>query len=261
MRFVRLLLLCLLVYVIAMVVMFPAAPVIERIKPQLNPLALSGVSGRLYKGEVASVVSTDDLLPLVLNDVKWRFAPLKLIQGTGAAIEFSGLGGGGTGDVLRTWGGDLAIDNLDVNIEASELEAFLPVPIASFKGQVLGNFAEARLVNEQLTRLLGKLRWNNGEIDTVAFGPPLQIAVGNLVVDIEPQENGAHAAKINATGGDITADGVFNMQSNGDFNLNVVLTPSSNTPRELVDHLKRTTRAESGGRFRWQELGNINRLM
>ena len=261
MRAVRLVLLCLLVYAVAVVVLFPAAPVIEKIKPQLKPLAISGVSGKLYNGTVASVVSTDDLVPIELNDVKWRFAPLKLLKGTGAAIKFSALGGGGTGDVLRTWSGDLAIDNVEIDIDAPELEVFLPVPIATFKGKIRGEFAEARLVNEQLTRLLGELRWNNAEVDTNVFGPQLQLNLGNLLIDINPQDGGAHEAKVSANGGDITADGAVRVGANGDFDLNIVLTPSSNTPRELVDHLKRTTRPESGGRYRWQEKGNVNRLL
>ncbi len=261
MRVVRLVLLGLFVYVVAVVFLFPAAPVIDQVKPQLSPIALSGVSGKLFKGEVASVQSTDDLLPLELSDVKWSFSPLKLLTGTGASIEFSGLGGGGDGHVLRTWGGDLAIDDLTVNIAAPELEAFLPVPIASFKGNIQGEFPEARLVSEQLTRLLGQVRWTDAQIDTSVFGPQLQIAIGTLNIDIEPQDSGAHQAKINATGGDIVADGSVSVQSNGDFNLNILLTPSSNTPPELVNHLRRTTRPESGGRFRWQETGNVNRLM
>ena len=261
MRVVRLVLLCLVVYAVAVVVLFPAAPVIEKIKPQLQPLAISGVSGKLYKGTVANVVSTDDLLPLELSDVKWTFAPLKLLKGTGAAIKFSALGGGGTGDVLRTWGGDLAIDNVEIDIDAPELAAFLPVPIATFAGKIRGEFAEARLVNEQLTRLLGVLRWNNANIDTNVFGPQLQIALGTLSIDIDPVDAGAHEAKVSANGGDITADGSVNVGANGDFDLNIVLTPSSNTPRELVDHLKRTTRPEAGGRYRWQQTGNVNRLL
>jgi len=95
----------------------------------------------------------------------------------------------------------------------------------------------------------------------VVFGPQLEIILGKLVIDVEPQEGGAHEATINASGGDITADGTATLSANGDFNLNVVLTPSSRTPRALMNHLQRTTRPESGGRFRWQENGNINRLM
>jgi len=260
MRVVRLLLLGLIAFAVTVVVFFPAAPVIEKIKPELRPLQLSGVSGPLLRGNVASVVSTDDLLPLELQDVQWRFAPTKLFTGTGAAVAFSGLGGGGTGDVIRTWGGDLAIDNVEVDITASELEVFLPVPIAQFAGKIRAEFAEARLVNQQLTRLLGDLNWSGANIKTNVLGPELDIALGTLNIDIDPEDNGAHKAAIAANGGDITADGEVNVQANGDFELNIVLTPTSNTPPELVEHMKRTTRAESGGRYRWQEAGNINRL-
>lgn len=261
MRLVRLVLLCLLAFAVTVVVFFPAAPVLEKIKPDLRPLVLSGVTGPLLKGKVASVVSTDDLLPLVLQDVKWRFAPLKLIKGTGAAVEFSGFGGGGTGDVIRTWGGDIALDNVKVDITASELEAFLPVPIAQFAGKIRGEFDEVRLVNQQLSRLLGNLNWADAAINTNVLGPQLDISLGTLNIDINPEDNGAHKATVGASGGDITADGVVNVQANGDFELNIIITPSSNTPPELVEHLKRTTRPESGGRYRWQEAGNVNRLL
>jgi len=249
MRVVRLVLLGLVVYLIAMVLWFPAAPVIEKIKPQLQPLALSGVSGGLFNGEVASVVSTDDLLPLELTDVKWRFAPTRLLKGTGAAVEFTGFGGGGTADVIRTWGNDIEVDNVEIDAVASEFESFLPVPIASFKGNIRADVGELRLVNNQLKRMLGKIRWNASEIDTSVFG------------DVQPQDDGSHQATVNASGGDITADGTVTVAGNGDFNLNILLTPSSNTPQSLIEHLKRTTRPESGGRYRWQERGNVNRLM
>jgi len=261
MRVVRLVLLGLFVYLIAMVVFFPAAPVVEYIKPQLKPLALSGVSGKLYKGEVASVVSEDDLLPLSLTDVRWSLAPAKLLTGTGANISFNTLGGSGKGQVLRTWGGDLAVENFTIDAEAKELEAFLPVPIASFKGRINADFDELKLVNQQLSRALGSLRWTNADINTVALGPELDINLGTLVIDVTPEDQGAHKATINATGGNITADGVVTIAANGDFNLNVLLTPSAETPRALINHLQRTTRPESGGRFRWTESGNLNRLM
>jgi len=261
MRVVRLALLCLIAFTVTVVVFFPAAPVIEKIKPELRPMVLSGVTGPLLRGNVASVVSTDDLLPLQLDDVKWRFAPLKLISGTGAAVEFSGLGGGGKGDVTRTWGGDILIDNVELDITASELEAFLPVPIAQFAGKIRGEFSEARLVNQQLSRLVGELNWSDANVKTNVLGPQLDITLGTLNIEVTPEDNGAHKASVAVSGGDITADGEVNLQANGDFVLNIILTPTANTPPELIDHMKRTTRAESGGRYRWQEAGNINSLM
>jgi len=261
MRVVRLVLLGVFVYLIAMVVFFPAAPVIEYVKPQLKPLVLNGVSGKLYKGEVASVVSEDELLPLIMTDVRWTLAPSKLLSGAGANISYNTLGGSGKGQVLRTWGGDIALENFTMDAQAKELEAFLPVPIASFEGKIEADFDELKLVKQQLSRALGSISWTDANIDTVVFGPQISLALGTLLINVEPEEGGAHKATINATGGEITADGVVNLAANGDFNLNVLLTPSAETPRALINHLQRTTRPESGGRFRWTESGNLNRLM
>jgi len=217
MRVVRLVLLGLVVYLIAMVLWFPAAPV--------------------------------------------SFAPTRLLKGTGAAVEFTGFGGGGTADVIRTWGNDIEVDNVEIDAVASEFESFLPVPIASFKGNIRADVGELRLVNNQLKRMLGKIRWNASEIDTSLFGAQMNLVLGTLLIDVQPQDDGSHQATVNASGGDITADGTVSVAGNGDFNLNILLTPSSNTPQSLIEHLKRTTRPESGGRYRWQERGNVNRLM
>jgi len=261
MRVVRLILLGLLIYLVSLVFLFPAAPIVERFKPQLQPMALFGVSGKLYKGEVESVVSQDDLLPLTLTNVKWALSPAKLFSGTGASVSFDALGGSGSGEVLRTWGGNLTIEDFTLDAVAGELEEFLPVPIATFEGKIDAEFDEIKLVNQQLKRILGQLRWNNAIIDTVAFGPQLNIVLGNLNIDIDPQSDGAHKSVINASGGDIAVDGSVTVAADGNFNLDVLLTPGANAPAALINHLRRTTRPESGGRFRWQQNGNVNRLM
>jgi len=75
MRFISLFVLGVVAYFLAILVLFPAAPVVDRIRPQLGPVALEGVNGKLYKGLINTVRSTDDLLPLEFQNVGWSLSP------------------------------------------------------------------------------------------------------------------------------------------------------------------------------------------
>ena len=198
MRVVRLILLGLLAFVVTGVVLFPAAPVVDRIRPQLGPVALEGVSGPLIAGNVARVRSTDDLLPLEFDDVGWSLAPLALPRGAAADITFSGYGGGGAGQVLRAWNGDIRVEDLTFTAESKALEPLLPVPIASFSGTLAGDLAEVVLVNELLTTLNGTLSWTDAVLET-----PIRAAFGTVDVDVAKSGEDAHVITLGARGGDV----------------------------------------------------------
>jgi len=88
MRFIGLCLLGAAAFFVTVLVLFPAAPVVDRFRPQLGPVALEGVNGKLYKGVINTVKSTDDLLPLEFQNVGWALAPASLFKG-GAGASFS----------------------------------------------------------------------------------------------------------------------------------------------------------------------------
>jgi len=258
MRIFWLCLLGLLAYVVSMVVLFPAAPVVDRIKPQLPPeIALQGVSGKLYKGQVASVSYLDDLLPLAVNDVTWKLAPSLLLQGgAGGAVTFKGYGGGGEADVMRRWNGDVVLSDTLIRAEAKELEPLLPVPVAQFNGTLIAELATVRLQNNLLTEINGQLRWQNAVLEV-----PIEAAFGNIVMDIQQQDAQTHAIDVRAEGGDVAAAGNLTIKLNGDFTADILLTPSSDAAPELVNAIRRVARPGPNGQLRIQQSGNVNRML
>lgn len=259
MRVVRLCLLGLLVYIISMLVLFPLSPIIDRIEPQIQPVRLAGVNGKLYKGQIDSVVYADDLLPLEFTDVTWILSPGTLLKGgTGASVSYKGYGGGGQGQVLRKWNGDLAVADFTFDAVAKEFEPLLPIPgIASFTGNLSGDIGKLVLENQLIDTFLGEINWNDASVKSDFFSANL----GNLAIDIEPSGDKQHKATIAAKGGDIELDGSIDMTQNGDFNADVLITPASTAPDQLLNQLRRFTRPESGGRYRYTQKGNVNRLM
>lgn len=256
MRVARLVALAVVCYLIALVVLFPAKPVIDRLRPQLGPVALDGVSGPLWKGTVASVRSTDDLLPLEFENVGWRLSPTALVQGGGARITFDGYGGGGEGLVTRHWNQDIEVSDLEVEVRAKALEPLLPVPLAEFDGALTADIDSLLLRNELLERLTGTLRWSEATLQR-----PFEARFGTVELTVAPDGGERHAGTVSIDGGDVSGGGEFTIAPNGDFTVDVSLTPSASAPPAIVDGLRRVARPDADGRYRLQQSGNVNRLM
>jgi len=242
MRVVRLILLGLLVYVVSLVFLFPVAPLIDRIKPQIKPVELAGTTGKLFNGKVASVKYADDLLPLEFQDVTWKFAPAALLKGgAGADVTFAGYGGGGDAQVSRQWNGDINVSDIDFNVESKELEVLLPAPVTEFSGRIIGRFEKVELVNQLLQTISGELKWNNAVLVTRLYGPEITANLGQFDIDIDPQDDSTHSVTLKSEGGDLAIDGSVILAANGDYRTNLLLTPSANASRQLLDVLQRFT--------------------
>ncbi len=255
MRVFRLVLLGVACFLVALLVSFPAAPVIDRIRPQLGPVALDGVSGPLWSGRVASARSTDDLLPLEFSNVTWRLAPAALPGGGGARVGFEGYGGEGAGLVRRTWGNDLVVEDFRMTARAKALEPLLPAPIAAFDGALEIDIARLEIVDELLRTFVGSIVWDDAVLER-----PIPARFGRIEVSVAPDGAERHAGTLEAAGGDVRASGTFTIAPNGDYTIDLLATPEASAPREIVDVLRRGGRPEGAG-YRLRQSGNVNRLM
>jgi hypothetical protein len=257
MRFARLVLLGLLTYVISIVVLFPVAPLVDRVKPNLGPIELNGVSGRLYRGIIERVRYTDDLLPLEFHNVGWAVAPATLLKGSaGVSVSFDGYGGEGAGLITYSWNGDISITDLDFNAQAKALESLLPVPIASFSGVLLGEIKQVILVNQLLKAFEGKLTWNDAMLES-----PVPTALGTVELAFLPDGDTSHLGTLSAKGGDVTMEGTVMISLNGDFSTDVTLMPAASATNAVRDGLRQMGRADANGTVRIQRQGNVNRLL
>jgi len=257
MRIVWLVLVGLVSYLVGVIAFFPAAPVIDRIKPQLGPVALEGIHGKLYNGVIDRVWSTDDLLPLEFSNVGWTLSPMSLVKGgAGASFRFEGYGGQGEGLALRQWSGDINITDFRFNAQAKALEPLLPVPVASFDGRLTGDIHRITLVDQLLTAFEGTLMWENAQLDS-----PVPTALGDVRVQIVPDGERTHVITLTADGGDVAMNGTVTLSLSGDFSADVLFTPSSGASSEVLNGLRQMGRPDGQGRVRFVRQGNINRLM
>jgi len=256
MRIARLLLLGVACFLITLVVMFPAAPLVDRVRDRLGPVALDGVSGPLWRGRVERVRSTDELLPLEFSDVTWRLAPGSLPGGGGAKVGFAGYGGTGAGLVERTWRNDLHVSDFTMTAQAGELEPLLPAPIAEFDGTLSVDIERLSIEDELLQSFLGSIRWSEAVLVR-----PFAARFGTVDITLAPEGEALHAGTLAIGGGDVDGSGTFTIAPNGDYSVDVALTPSASAPGAIVDGLGRMARPDAAGAYRLQQSGNVNRLM
>jgi len=244
-------------FIVGVIALFPAAPVVDKVRPQLGPVALEGVHGKLYNGVIDSVRSTDDLLPLEFTNVGWTLAPGTLLSGgAGAKFRFEGYGGQGEGLAARKWNGDINISDFTFDMQAKELEPLLPVPIASFSGLLTGDIGRIRLVDDRLQEFEGTFNWENAELES-----PIPTSLGVVQVQIVPEGEQSHTVTLTANGGDIAMDGTVTLTLSGDFAADVLFTPSPDAPADVLNGLRQMGRPDAEGRVRFVRKGNVNRLM
>jgi len=254
MRVIGLCLLCILAFVVSIVVLFPASYVTERIKKDIVPIALSNVEGKLYNGKVGLLENKDDLLPLEFQNVSWKLAPSTIPTGGGVKVKFDGYGGGGEGLVKRAWNGDMSVTNLNFSAKTPEFDSF-PLPFASLKGDMTGKVQSLQLKNQLLTEFVGQVFWNDAELAL-----PVVMRLGKVELDVKPEGENTHIANIKARGGQVDADGKVTLSLAGDFNADVVLTPTSSATPDVASTLSQFARRDAQGRYRWVQRGTVNRL-
>jgi len=256
-RIIRLLLLGLIAYVLSVVWLFPAAPVLDRFKPQIQPVKVVGVEGRLYKGTANSVIYNDDLLPLELSNVQWRLMPRKLLAAAaGVGFSFDAYGGSGEGEFSRFFSGDMSVDSFVFNGPAKGLEPLLPLPIAEFNGDLQANLDSLEIEQQLLKRMEGRFNWKDARLES-----PVAAFLGEVNIDVEPAGENNHRGIIEARGGEVELSGSVEVAHNGDFRSDVLITPTDEATPELINAIRTFARPDRDGRFRVQRNGNVNRLL
>ncbi|MBX2825942.1 MAG: type II secretion system protein N [Gammaproteobacteria bacterium] len=257
MRLFRLVLLCLAVYLVTIVWLFPAAPVVEKIRPMVPPLELAGVEGRVLNGSVRRVTYDDGVLPVELSNLTWRLALQKLFTGAaGVNFTFDAYGGQGQGLVAQRFNGDIDVTDVTINAQMKELESLLPLPIAQFTGRLLAQIEAAEIRNRLLSTFRGKVAWSNAVLEQ-----PIRANLGNIQLDVKPIDDLTHRGFLKSANGELGLEGTVDIKQNGDFKTDITVTPSDDATPEVLSALRGLGRPDQSGRYRIRQNGNVNRLM
>ncbi len=249
MRFLGLLLLGLIAFVVTLAWKFPAAGVLPHVNT--HPVQIAGVSGSVWRGSAEQIIAQPELEPI--TNVNWTFQPKSLLQtAAGMRVRFDWLDGTGEADVARKLSGMISISDGIVRLPARSLDQFLPLPVANFDGVINADIDTLELVNSKLHSTTGLVNWRNA-----AVSGAVNAKLGNVTLEVTPDKN-LHRGKLTNANGELEINGDFQIDQKGDFIVDLKVKPTSATPPELAGMLGALGKRSSDGSYRRRNQGNIS---
>ena len=185
-------------YFVFLITTLPAAPVLAMFNDRM-PVSINNVSGSLWNGRAGSVVTGK----LTLDNVEWAFLPLRLLLAR-AAIDVDAEFNGKPLDGRLATGlsGNLAVDELNMRLGASDVASLVVLPLGELAGDFLLRINSAIFQPGSVPRIDGTLKWNKAAV-TVAETADL----GNVSVSIKEDDTSPLTASISNKGGQLALNG------------------------------------------------------
>lgn len=125
-------------------------------------LALSGVTGSLWKGHASLASIKIEQKDYSLGGLDWQLQPLSLLLlKPCATIQTRIEGQEIDGEVCSGLGGSIQLRNMDLSASAGLFQGVLPLAI---DGQIAAHIDELRMDNQTLEKLKGTLSWTAARI-------------------------------------------------------------------------------------------------
>lgn len=239
----------LLAWLCGMAARFPATHALAWFAPE-NVVA-AGVSGTLWQGRAARI---DTGGPAVITGAEWDLAGWQLLRGRLAAdTRFMVAGLEGNGYLARGPGGRIDVDGLALRGPAAGVRALFSGLGVEPAGQLLVRVDEATLAAGRIERLAGRMQWSEA-----ALTAPFEIELGMVRASVEPVGNGdGYAIELTGEGGALDIAGVANLQRDGEYRVDLRLTPTASAPDGLRETLGLVAQREGDG-FRVRRSGRLS---
>lgn len=153
-------------------------------------LALSGISGSLWKGQANLASLNIQGQSMTLGKLQWdlqlasllKLNPCVKLSVTGQAQSFNGV-------VCSSLGGVISVKDADANLPASLVQSRLPFPVT---GQISAHITQLELRGNVLLDLAGNLSWSNAQVQNLVAWVPL----GTFATEFTDNDNNGIKAKI-----------------------------------------------------------------
>ena len=226
------------VYLLIVVVTWPAAHVEGYIEGQVPGLSLSAVSGSVFNGQAGQVGYQGK----ALGSARWRFLPLALLTGRiEYHLDLSTPAGPGQANAGLTLAGNAYGHDIDLTL--------LPDPVINnFSPVVVRTSGEIKLLIETLKMsdgfpgdLNGKAIWNGA-----AILAPVEMVFGDTVMDM--QSIGGELVGNIESKGEIKVSGEVALAP-GKYRVDLLLSPDAGVSKETELLLESTTTLQADGKY------------
>jgi general secretion pathway protein N len=235
-------------YIIFALVTLPASVVLSRLGS--SGISAAGVSGTIWNGraQVLQVQGTN------IGGVEWRLHPLPLFAArVSADVKVSRLDGFATTKISVSPGGVVALRDLTASVPLSALQVSA-IP-RGWSATLNGRFAQLELEDGWPTRV-------EGTLDIVDLTGPARnpMQAGSYRLAFDPAASNAEVLKsaiADAGDGPLEVTGAFQLKRDRSYELEVLVAPRPNAPRDLLQALEFLGPPDAQGRRQFGSEGTI----
>lgn len=239
-------------YFVFLIGTVPAAPVIHLVDNRL-PVIINNVSGTLWNGHAGTVETNQDI---TLKNVQWTLLPSHLLLASVAIDVTAELNDHPVNTRLSTGiSGNLAVDDLDMKLDAVDIEPLIALPIGELSGEFHLQINSAYIKRGEVPRIDGTIDWKQATV-TVAETADL----GIVSVLINENDESPLAASISNKGGHLSLNGNFTTTAQGDYSLQLTMKPNASASSNLPSSIAMFARKQRNGEFILNNKGNLKQL-
>ena len=234
-------------YLLILLMTVPADRAVNLLEQKVTGLSLQSVSGTLYSGKAERLVIDG----LGMGPVDWSLRPLPLLLGR---LEyrlvlkdpaFRGEGNVGTG-----LGGRVYLHDLQADVQADSLVShFSPLPV-QISGGVKLLIESMELVDGFPRELSGRIDWTDALIVE-----PVALSLGHVEATLHSEAD-TLISHVSGTG-ETALEGDVSLTRDGDYRLNLLLTPGAGESPDIIEGLKTFGQARPGGAYLITDSGRL----
>jgi general secretion pathway protein N len=210
-------------------------------------LDLQAVSGTLLSGRAQRAV----IHGLGVGPLAWSLRPLALLMGRlEYRLDLQDPLFRGTGVIGRGFGGRIYLRDLHAAVQPDPLiNHFSPLPVKT-SGDVTLRLESLKLVDGFPGGIAGRVDWSGARIVE-----PATLVLGHVEVALQSEADGL-VCRISGRG-ETTVSGEISLTRQGDYRLNLLLTPGSAVSADIIDTLKTFGQARPGGAYLITDSGHL----
>jgi len=216
------------IYALSLLAITPASFVSEELEERVEGLALYGVKGTVWSGELQAL----EVNGTRLNNVEWSLSPLALLLGN-MRLQFSlnsdGLQGEGVVEV-DLLGDSVTLQDVDIRFPIEKYAQQLGVADFDLSGNIELNLYHLTYQDNLISGLSGVLVWYESGISGA-------LEIGDIQADLE-QHDGVLTAILSDRGGPVKLSGDLSLQDSGHYQFKSILEVRDNSDLSLKQTLR-----------------------
>jgi len=234
-------------YLLILLITLPADRAVKWLEQNAVGLEMQSVSGTVFSFKAGHVL----IQGLAMGPVTWSLRPFPLLLGRlEYRFDLKDPAFQGTGVVGAGLGGQIYLHNLQAELEPDPLVNHISPLQVQTSGGVSLRIESMDIVDGFPRELTGHVDWSDARIIE-----PVSMSLGQVEATLRSEGN-TFLCRLSGSG-ETALSGDFSLTQEGDYRLNLLLTPGTEVSSDIVDGLKTFGQARPGGAYLITDSGRL----